>query len=298
MSTGQSPVTIDTVFAMPPERRADTLVRLGREVANSELNGGEQNGLAATDRHKLVGALAALLEEGVGDQRFRVEMGEVLGLLGDPRLTPPTDPDYWVRVELPQIDATVSIARFPVTNAEFRRFVNAGGYEDRALWSDEGWEWLKSVEDPWPVRAAAASSGPFLVPNQPVVGVTWYEAAAYAAAADARLPRFDERLWVARGQEKRPYPWGSPFGDGNANTREEVVGRPCAVGLFVRDRTPEGVRDLAGNVAEWNADGVGSQRWIHPGAWDQPSMAAWAKARFLEEPDSRWAGLGFRLARD
>ena len=137
-----------------------------------------------------------------------------------------------------------------------------------------------------------------MVDNQPVVGVTWWEAEAYATAHGARLPRADERVWVTRGRERRPYPWGSPFGTGNANTREEVLGRPCAVGIYLRDRTPEGVCDLAGNAAEWTADHVGNDRLIHPGAWDQPSMAAWAKALAMESPDSRWAGIGFRLAKD
>jgi formylglycine-generating enzyme required for sulfatase activity len=148
------------------------------------------------------------------------------------------------------------------------------------------------------VRARAAGSEPFVVPNQPVVGVTWYEADAYARSSGARLPHADERVWVSRGRERRPYPWGSPFGEGNANTREEVLGRPCAVGLYLRDCTPEGVHDLAGNAAEWTADGVGAEKLIHPGAWDQPSMAAWAKALAMVAPDNRWAGLGFRLARD
>ena len=87
------------------------------------------------------------------------------------------------------------------------------------------------------------------------------------------------------------------FGAGNANTKEEVIGRPTAVGLFRNDRTPEGVYDLAGNAAEWSEEGVGNERWIHPGSWDQPSMAAWAKARESEHVGARWGGLGFRLVR-
>jgi formylglycine-generating enzyme required for sulfatase activity len=136
------------------------------------------------------------------------------------------------------------------------------------------------------------------VANQPVVGVTWFEADAFARAHDARLPRFDERLRAVRGSEKRPYPWGEPFGEGNANTREEVLGRPCAVGLYLRDRTPEGVSDLAGNVGEWALDGADGQYWYAPGGWDQPSMASWAKARELERPESRSTSVGFRLVRD
>ena len=80
-------------------------------------------------------------------------------------------------------------------------------------------------------------------PNQPVVQVTFWEADAYATAHGSRLIRTDERLWVVRGEERRPYPWGAPFGEGHANTREESVGRPCAVGLFVGDQTAGGVRE-------------------------------------------------------
>jgi len=290
---GEKPLDVSVALGLPPEQRAAQLVRIGRAVANDD-----SNGISEAEQALLVQALVTLVEDGAGEARTRLEIGEILGLLGDPRLSAPVDPAYWVRVELPQVGSVVQIGRFPVTNAEFQRFVDEGGYRDRALWTDDGWAWLEGVDDPWPVRAKAASSGPFVVPNQPVVGVTWFEASAYAARHQSRLPRFDERLWVVRGEERRPYPWGSPFGAGNANTREEVLRRPCAVGLFVNDCTPEGVRDLAGNVAEWNLDGVGDQKWIHPGAWDQPSMAAWAKARFLETPESRWAGLGFRLARD
>ncbi len=250
---------------------------------------------AAPQRAPLVEALLAGIKNGVGDARERLEAGEVLGLLGDPRLRRPTDPNYWVAIEG---DANLSIGRYPVTNDEYAAWVAAGGYEQLEHWSPEGRAWLSATADPWPVRARGDGSRPFVVPNQPVVGVTVFEAEAYATAHGARLPRSDERVWTVRGAPRRPYPWGSPFGEGSANTREEVLGRPCAVGLYTRDATPEGVFDLAGNVAEWTADGVGTRRLIHPGAWDQPSMASWAKAAVLERPEARWPGLGFRLARD
>jgi formylglycine-generating enzyme required for sulfatase activity len=69
--------------------------------------------------------------------------------------------------------------------------------------------------------------------------------------------------------------------------------------LYLGDRTPEGITDLAGNVAEWTGDPVvGSDVLVHPGCYEQPSMAAWAKALTFEHPGSRRASLGFRLARD
>ncbi|MCB9687297.1 MAG: SUMF1/EgtB/PvdO family nonheme iron enzyme [Alphaproteobacteria bacterium] len=277
-------------------RALEQLPETERPAALAEIGATAASDVDGASRPALVDALLAMVESGEGDPRQRLVVGEALGQLGDPRLRAPKDADYWVQI--PSDLGTIVIGRFPVTNAEFNAWVAAGGYDERSAWTDEGWEWLQGCDDPWPKHAADPASSQFVVANQPVVGVTLHEAMAYAAAHDARLPRSDERVWVCRGREKRPYPWGSPFGEGNANTREEVLGRPCAVGLYRRDRTPDGVADLAGNVAEWMADEVGGQRLVHPGAWDQPSMAAWAKALALHPADARWAGLGFRLARD
>ncbi len=255
--------------------------------------------LSGTDDARIPDVAAAcveLLASGVGAASARTLLGEALGHLGDPRLRLPSDDDYWVRVA--GEPKPVILGRYPVTNWEYRAFVEAGGYDRAELWSDEGRAWLAGTDNPWPALAAADHARAYVVPNQPVVGVTRYEAEAYAAHHGARLPRWDERVWAVRGAARRPYPWGDPFGEGNANTKEEVLGRPCAVGLYLRDRTPDGICDLAGNVGEWTADMVGGEALLHPGAWDQPSMAAWAKALTTEKPRARWAGLGFRLARD
>lgn len=276
---------VDAILGLAPDERLAPLVRLGRQLV----------GASGDTRDKVVQAILGVIAEGAGTSRDRVELGEVLASLGDPRLKLPNDAGYWTVVETD--DAPVKVGRFPVTNDEYRRFVLDGGYTRRELWSEEGWAWLRTASA-WPVSAQGPESGPFVVANQPVVGVTWFEAEAYARAYNARLPRFDERLAIVRGTAKRPYPWGSPFGEGNANTREEVLGRPSAVGLFIADCTPEGVCDLAGNVAEWAHDGVGDQRFYSPGSFNEPSMAAWAKAREIERPDFASGALGFRLVRD
>jgi formylglycine-generating enzyme required for sulfatase activity len=278
----------DAIMRLPPAERVSGLARIGRAVANAKI--------APAFRDSLVAALVSVIAEGAGTAQERVEAGEALGRLGDPRLKTHADADYWVRSQAD--DGPVLIGRFPVTNAEFAAFVAAGGYTNAGFWSDGGRAWLAGCTDPWPVRSKAEDARPYTVPNQPVVCVSWWEAEAFAKYAGGRLPRFDERLAVVRGPEKRPYPWGSPFGEGNANTREEVLGRPCAVGLYLNDRTPDGVSDLGGNVAEWTADGPEGERWYAPGAWNQPSMAAWAKAREVEHPEARDAGLGFRIVRD
>ena len=289
--TGDIMADIDSALALPKTDRSSKLVEIGQQLVS-----GDWNGLGAPATARLVPAIVDVIDEAVGSGRERLQLGEILGQLGDPRIHVPSDPEYWVEVHSDH--GSIQIGRYPVTNKEFRAWVDGGGYDEASAWSEKGLAWLRECADPWSVRATTDGSEPFVVANQPVVGVTFWEADAYARSMGCRLPSEDERVWVIRGHERRPYPWGAPFGEGNANTREEVLGRPCAVGLYVGDRTPEGVCDLAGNAAEWTATRVRDERLIHPGAWDQPSMAAWAKAKALESPESRWAGLGFRLARD
>jgi len=255
------------------------------------------NGMAAGDRDELVKALVEVVESGQGAGKERYTIGRALGCLGDSRLSAPSDSAYWTKVTL-EDGTRLAVGRFQVTTAEYQSFVDAGGYEKQDLWTESGWNWLSSAESPWTVRSVTPEAKPFVGLNQPVVGINWYEANAYCSFVGARMLRFDERLWVVRGEERRPYPWGSPFGEGQSNTKEEAIGAPCAVGLFLGDCTPAGVHDLAGNVAEWTEDEIAGQYWVHPGSFNQPSMAAWAKARELCAPQSWSAARGFRLARE
>jgi formylglycine-generating enzyme required for sulfatase activity len=282
---------LEEIAELSPPQRVEPLIELGQKLSYASASD-----LAADARQRLVHSLVDVVERGHGTSRERLQIGKSLGRLGDPRLHVPSETAYWVQVE--SEDGPFLLGQFLVTNQEFRRFVEGGGYDDPSLWSEKGLAWLQATRERWPDLAQREDAAPFVLDNQPVVGVTWHEAEAYAKWTGARLPLFEERLAVVRGKEKRPYPWGSPFGEGNANTQEEVLNQPSAVGLYPRDRSPEGVYDLAGNVAEWCGDGVGEERWIHPGAWDQPSMAAWAKARVLQSPVDWSPALGFRLARD
>lgn len=245
----------------------------------------------------LTAALISLIDAPELMPRERMSLGEALGTLGDPRLRTPADDEYYIDVDLGD-DYHVDVGRFPVTNAEWIAFVESGRYNDDSLWTAEGLAWRDSDRPSWSALAADPDSASLIVANQPVVGVSWFEANAYALAHGARLLDYDERVRIMRGAEKRPYPWGAPFGQGNANTREEVLAKPSAVGVFASDRTPEGVCDLAGNVGEWTADQIEGRRVIHPGSWQQPSMAAWAKALQIVSAAARSADLGFRIARD
>jgi iron(II)-dependent oxidoreductase len=78
--------------------------------------------------------------------------------------------------------ASFEIARRPLSNGELLRFAEQGGYEQRELWSAQGWAWLAEQTD---AQHRSIAEGH---PDAPACHVSWFEAEAYAKAHDARLP--------------------------------------------------------------------------------------------------------------
>jgi iron(II)-dependent oxidoreductase len=157
--------------------------------------------------------------------------------------------------------APFRMARAAVTHEEYLRFVEAGGYEDRRFWSDEGWTWRTSVGAKHPVYWERAG-GEYrlrrydrLVPLRPhaaIIHVCWFEADAYCRWAGRRLPTEAEWELAASTPEKRPFPWG----DAAAHDRANLDGRfGCTVdvGAFPEGDGPYGHRQLFGNVWEWTS---------------------------------------------
>jgi len=287
-----SPADLGGVLALQPAEQIEPLIQVATSLADSQSAGGVVD---VEHKQTAIEALLTLLDAGQGTGRQRLLLGEALGRLGDPRLKTPGQTDYWTTTQVDE--RSVMVGRYMVTTAEFRHFIDSGQYDDLAHWSADGIAWRNTNAPSWKALAADAAVAHLVIDNQPAVGVTWFEAEAYAAAHGSRLPTAQERRWIVRGAEKRPYPWGAPFGSGNSNTREESLGKPSAVGLYKSDCTPEGVWDLAGNVGEWTQDGTNDKRVLHPGSWVRPSMASWAKALEMASPDVRSADLGFRLVR-
>jgi ergothioneine biosynthesis protein EgtB len=156
--------------------------------------------------------------------------------------------------------APFAIARRAVTNAEFLGFVGAGGYSRDEVWLPEGLAWRRrsgaKAPQYWSERDGAWGERRFdrwvpLDPELPVVHVTWYEAQAYCRFAGRRLPTEAEWEYAAGGLEKRRYPWGD---DAPSQDRANFhgVGR-AAAGAFAPGDTPEGCRQMMGNVWEWTA---------------------------------------------
>ena len=143
------------------------------------------------------------------------------------------------------------IDQYEVTNERFKKFMDAGGYTNATYWSQTGWKWLQSTGFTQPLYWG---DGRYNAPQQPVVGVSWYEADAYARWAGKRLPTTVEWQAAAQGTDNRIWPWGNEWDPTRANAGEGSRGAPVTVGSYPSGASPFGALDMAGNVWEYTAD--------------------------------------------
>ncbi len=136
------------------------------------------------------------------------------------------------------------------------------------------------------------------VDDEPVVHVSRSDAAAYCAWKQKRLPTAAEWEALARGQERRIFPWGDEWDASRARWRGiDELDRPAPVARF--DVAPEGYYDLAGNVWEWtsseNGDGLAV---LKGGSWASRSPADLRGAmQLVAKPTYTAEDVGFRCAR-
>jgi hypothetical protein len=246
--------------------------------------------------------------------RERHELGLALGHLGDPRIEAdlrvrgrPEDHRAYVRVPAGKyffgekkraitIKEDLWFSRYPVTNSQYRPFMDDGGYGKAEFWPEEGWKWKnhEQLVEPRLWRHAKWNA-----PNQPVVCVSYFEAEAFARWAGGRLPTEKEWEAVTRGPEGYEYPWGNEWRDGVCNSDEAGLGITSPVGIFLRSRSkPFGLEDMAGNVWEWceswhDQDKV--CRVIRGGSWSGPAENCRCSFRDWGRPAGRGFNLGFRL---
>ncbi len=277
----------------------------------------------------------------------RMEWLEKLGALGDPRLDPRQEA-RWVAIEPgdflmggeskrrgdePQHKVVITqgywLGRYPVTNAEFTRFIEAGGYRERGYWSEIGWQWREKNKESEP---RLWRNPQWNRPNQPVVGVNWHEAEAYCRwlekALQATRPEWapsklkvelpGEAQWeyAARGIKSRAYAWAM---DEDPNEKlanyGKNIGQTTPVGMYPRGATPEGLLDMAGNVWEWQrdewqeenksckdgdkdpaAEGNPSRRPLRGGSWGVVDAFLRASFSYRRDLMSRSVNVGFRCS--
>jgi len=298
---------------------ADSYAELGRRNGFECQRPGVLDQLEAEIAEGLVLVLAqqplATLDE-------RLSAGAHLAAIGDPRPGVATLEPEWCKVETGPSSASTEendttppdqmlflpefqIGRFPVTNAQWRYFMDNDGYMNQVWWVD-GYIDLHALQPRfWGMPGFDAA-------NQPVVGISWFEATAFCHWLTARghadgwlcddeqvrLPTAIEWEKAARGVSARTYPWGDCWDIDCANTQESNIDAPTPVGCYPQCASPYGVSDMAGNVAEWCFVEAEQPRSVRRGgSWAENHLEARCAAYREIEPETRGNLLGLRVVR-
>jgi len=191
------------------------------------------------------------------------------------------------------------ICKYPVTNFQYRAFVQDKGREPPGHWKGDKY--------------------PDGLHNHPVVSVSWYDAKDYCkwlnekTGKSYRLPTEAEWEKAARGTDRREFPWGDEWDVNKCNTRDGGPGTTTPVDQY----SPHGggsfyeVADMAGNVWEWCADWLNAYpgnpfpdedygetyKVLRGGSWDHGQVGARCAYRNWFEPRNRIEDVGFRCVR-
>jgi iron(II)-dependent oxidoreductase len=229
--------------------------------------------------------------------------------------------------------APFSIARAPVTNAEFAAFVEDGGYGIRALWSDAGWEWRQRRKAERPIYWQEKRDGVWclkryrtlepLAAHAPVCFVSWFEADAWCRWAGRRLPSEAEWEAAAVGQptpdgsrladRRRRWPWGDAPPTPDTANLDFAHDGTIDVACGRAGDSAFGCRQMIGNVWEWtDSDFVpfegfeadpykdysqpwfGTRKVLRGGCWATSARIARPAYRNFFTPDRNDVIAGFR----
>lgn len=219
----------------------------------------------------------------------------------------------------------------PVTNGDFMTFMAAGGYGNREVWSEQGWQWLKASQAQMP-RHWVWQDGAWWIRwmgrdapldlTCPVSQVSLYEAEAFAAFVGKRLPTELEwetaAGWDPETQARRNYPWGNMPPTPHVANLDQLAFEPAPVGAFPGNLSPLGCYGMIGDLWEWTSSdflpypglaedaisplaeslfGTGS-KVLRGGSWASRPGAVRVTVRRPAAPLARHIFTGFRCARD
>jgi len=200
------------------------------------------------------------------------------------------------------------IDQHELTNAEFQKFVAAGGYRDQTFWPEtlivngHPVPWAKGVQAfvdqsglPGP-RFWRDGTYPEGKRNHPVVGVSWYEAMAYARWAGKDLPTSGQWWRAALGDSGGVLPWGNDVKTADLRANFGLVGTQV-VESYPLGVSPFGCFDMAGNVREWLRDPApdNNHRLVVGGSWQDPSYMFQSSHAEGFGPGFADQAIGFRL---
>lgn len=200
------------------------------------------------------------------------------------------DLDYevsWTMISSPRTHVYMDgywVGKYEVTVGEYRKFMEAGGYDNREYWSDEGWWWRLGYRTNAPWRWVGDSPA---YDDYPVTGVSPYEMDAYCNWAGVRRTTEVEwekaASWDPVAQHQRTYPWGDVWDPNKCNNRDMTIppygGYPVQVGSFPDGASYYGCEDIAGNVFEW-CKGFSVNDW-----YSHTPAIGWIDPQGSERPD-------------
>lgn len=233
-------------------------------------------------------------------------------------------PDKWDWCAIPKGDIQVcyptheaqrqvtpfEITRTLITREQFSAFIHQG-YTNPDYWTNDGREWKLTTDRPFLWDAEKYHS-----PDMPVIGVSWYEAVAFARwltdqSSDGTytysLPTEEQFQLVQQGSTGQLFAWGNDADPQKCNCSESLIGTPTPVKTYAQFSNAYGVVDLTGNVWEWclnkwdqpeDTEANGSvRRVVKGGSWFDPIYMGSSRARYRDEPNYRANDIGFRLVR-
>ena len=231
-------------------------------------------------------------------------------------------PEHKVFLENYKIDA------YPITNEQYLKFIEDGGYESYKFWLSDGWEKVKKnkwnapmywekIEGKWMVRDFLGLRE--INPNEPVCHVSFYEADAYCKWGGKRLPTEAEwekaAIWNESNQQKTIFPWGNEQpNEQNANLLESNLWGCTEIGSYPEGASHYGCHQMIGDVWEWtsseftgytgfksgfdeyNDKWFTNQKILRGGSFGTPKMSIRGSYRNFFRLDERWLFCGFRCA--
>ncbi|MFB5605476.1 MAG: SUMF1/EgtB/PvdO family nonheme iron enzyme, partial [Nitrosarchaeum sp.] len=237
--------------------------------------------------------------------------------------------DYCYDIELPEHKTYLenySIDAFPVTNEQYLKFIEDGGYDTYKYWLADGWEKVKNnewktpmywekIDGQWYVKDFLGIRK--LNPKEPVCHVSYYEADAYCKWAGKRLPSEAEwekaACWNEEKQQKTIFPWGNEQPtEQNANLLESFHWGCTEIGAYPNGVSPYGCHQMIGDVWEWTASEFAgypgfktgfeeyndkwftNQKVLRGGSFGTPKMSIRGSYRNFFRLDERWLFSGFR----
>ena len=191
------------------------------------------------------------------------------------------------------------VDRYEVSNRQYAEFVDKHPIPGDPPFAD-----LPNTKKSYQLDAKIRGNAGFNRPDQPVVGVDWYDARAYCQWRGGRLPSSDEWERTAGGFDGLAYPWGPVFDPARCNTADSTngAGATADVTKFPGCSTANGVLNLVGNADEWTDTNApdspnGESKVIRGGSWAEAGelrgfngLEAWAEAGY------RGLDVGFRCA--